>query len=224
MVFLLCVVVSASADTKVSAMKGDVYVRHNVKEEWVRVAVGDILKPEDSMKLDKKSSATILIDGKNKLVIPELVIIDLSDLRSLTQDELLLKLAMEKVRNVPAKRDGGGLHIEKITTMHGTNKAETTTPSSIVSQTATLQLNGTRVLYDEGFYATCVLKTKEIFRQHPEMLTVYDVRIMVAGALEKVKLDGEALSEYLSIPTANLSPKQRSLVEEKIAQLKKHSE
>jgi hypothetical protein len=218
---LLVLAVCAHADIKITAIKGNVYVRHNVQEEWTQVAVGDILKPEDSMKLDKKSSATILIDGKNKVIVPEFVIVDLSDFRVLTQEDLLLKLAMERVRSLPPERQDNELQIPQTTTVHGENKSPLAGTSPANTATATLQLNGTKVLFDKGFYATCVLKTKEIFRLHPEMLGYADARIMIADALENMKLYGEALNEYLNIPASDLSSKQQTVVKGKIAQLRK---
>lgn len=220
-VALLAVAVSARGDIKVTAVKGNVYVRHNVQETWTPVAAGDILKPEDSMKLDKKSSATIFIDGAKKLVVPELVIVDLSDFRQLSQEDLLLKLAMERVRSISPEPGGEEFQIPQTTTMHGENKAERTVTAPSTRATAVLQLNGTKVLYTKGYYATCALKTKEIFRLHPELRTDGDARIMVAGALENMKLYGEALNEYLGIPSSCLSAKQEVIVKEKIAQLKK---
>src|SRR5437867_10688920 len=92
--FFLLIANSVKAEIKVISLKGEVFVRRDVQEEWVPVAVGDVLKPDDSMRLDGKSSAAILIDGTKTLMIPELVILDLSDVRELTQEELLLKLAM----------------------------------------------------------------------------------------------------------------------------------
>jgi hypothetical protein len=231
MVLALAFGMQARADFRITSVKGVVFVRHNVQEDWVRAAVGDVLKPEDSMMLEKKSSSTILIDGTRRIVIPEFVILDLSDLRTLTQEELLLKLAMEDVRGVPGeeRNDGharlpGEIRIPKTTIIHGENKTPSSEAEHSPSQTATLQLNGARMLFDQGFYATCVLKTKEIVRQYPGLSNVIDAQIMVADALEKMKLKGEALSEYLNIPPTAFSPKQRSIVEGRIAQLKTKAE
>src|SRR5260221_6788771 len=108
-------------DIKVMALKGRVYVRHNVQEEWVRVGRGDVLKPEDSMKSDEKSSSTLLVDGKTTVVLPEMAIIDLSDLRTLTREDLLLKLAMERIRSVPGSGSNDELNMPRTTIIHGPN-------------------------------------------------------------------------------------------------------
>ncbi|MDI6767978.1 MAG: hypothetical protein QME52_14250 [Bacteroidota bacterium] len=211
---------SYGADIKIVAVKGTAMVRHNIQEEWKTVSVGDVLKPEDSIELKRKSSVTILLDGMKKLTIPEFVIIDLSDLRMLTQEELLLKLAMEKVRSVPTRDDDGKLLIPTTTTVHGTNKESTPTPQSIVSDNGLMQLNGTKVLYENRFYATCVLKAKEVFRLNPELAVNVETRLMVANALEKMNLKTEALSEYIELSSEKLSQTQRSFIEHRIEQLK----
>jgi hypothetical protein len=92
------------------------------------------------------------------------------------------------------------------------------------SEIGLLQLNGTKVLHDQGFYATCVLKAKEVFRLNPDLMKLVSFRLVVADALEKMKLRGEALSEYNSLKGERLTPQQRSLVGQRIDQLKKKNE
>src|SRR5260221_1239421 len=119
------------ADIRVIAVKGAVSVRHNVQEEWIPVSRGDLLKPDDSMKSGGKSSASLLVDGKTTVVLPEMAIIDLSDLRTLSKEDLLLKLAMERIRRIPAKDRDQDISIPQATTLHGENKdAVTADPSS----------------------------------------------------------------------------------------------
>src|SRR5258706_5257194 len=111
------------ADIKVVSVKGAVYVRHNVQEEWIPVSRGDLLKRDDSMKSGGKSSASVLVDGKTTVVLPEMAIIDLSDLRSLSKSDLLLKLAMERIRRIPARDRDQEISIPQATTMHGPDMA-----------------------------------------------------------------------------------------------------
>lgn len=207
---------NSCADMKIIAISGAVSIRHGVQEEWTRAAAGDILKPEDSIELRKKSTATILIDGKIKMTIPESVIIDIADIRNLTQEELLLKLAMEQVRSIPPKKDENELIIPRTTTVHGDNRNAVPSSSVKNKEIGQMQLNGTKVLYDHGFYATCVLKVKEIFRLHPELSKMVTMHLMVAAALEKMNLTGEALNEYINLKNEQLTDAQRLIVAEKI--------
>lgn len=211
---------SVLGQLKVVEVKGDVTVRFGVSQEWHAVRVGDVLKPEDSMKSGKRSSATLLVDGTKRIVIPENVIVDLSDFRKLTQEELLLKLAMERVRAIPVEDKRDGLIVPQTTVIHGAEK-NTVEQSSRSIDIGLLQLNGTRVLYNGGYYATCALKAKEVLRLYPEFSNNIKARLMIASALEKENLKGEALTEYRSLANEELSPKEQSVVQTKIAQLKK---
>lgn len=221
---LITTSIAYSTDIKVAALKGAVSVRHGVHENWVRVSVGDILKPEDSIELDRKSSATLLINGKIKLTIPESVIIDISDLRTITQEDLLLKLAMENVRSVPQNNNEDGISIPRITTVHGENKDLNTKTLSPGVEFGLKQLKGTKVLFDNRYYATCVLKVKEALRIYPEFNKKTDVRLMVANAFEKLNLFEEALNEYINLLNEKLSEKDQKYVADKIDFLKNKDE
>ncbi len=226
-VLLILMIVSVAqmfADAQIVAIKGDVQIRRGVSEQWVPAALGDILKPDDSMRSGKKSSATIIVNGNQKISVPEMVILDCSDLRMLSREQLLLMLAMERVRSVqPAERDND-MFIPKTSTMHGENIDKAGTPDARGSKGGVLQLNGTRVLYDQGFYATCVLRAKEVFRLNPTLMSKVDARLMVGNALERMKLNGEALGEYLALKKGRLSGEELAIVDKKISALRKKAQ
>ena len=125
-VFVLIVLyictIAAYGQIKVTALKGDVQIRHGASETWQQVSVGDILKPDDSMKSGKLSSATVMLDDGKKLTVPEQVIVDISDLRNLTQEDFLLKLAMEQVRSISLPAQDQPLNLPSTTTLHGTQQ------------------------------------------------------------------------------------------------------
>ena len=219
---ILLVAGSTLANIKITAVKGDVAVRRGTSEIWTSVATGDILKPEDSMRLGKRSSATIITPDGHQLVVPELVLLDLADVRSLTQEELLLQLAMERVRAVPDRDRNNDLTIPRTTTVHGSNRGAGTT-AVLPPEDGTLVLNGVHMLFHNGFYATGVLRAKELFRLMPSLSTNVESRMMVASALEKMNVNSEALSEYLDIAHGNLTTAQHAQIDQKIAMLKKKS-
>ena len=132
-----------ASDFAVKAVKGSVEVRRGVMEEWKKVKIGDLLKPEDSMRTGPGASATIEID-KRKLVVPELTILDISDVRQLTQEDFLLKLAMENILAVPP-REKDELAIPSATVLHGDNKSKTDLPVSSDGRVGEMQLHGARL-------------------------------------------------------------------------------
>jgi hypothetical protein len=220
---LLLTGAAALAEITVVSVRGDIKVRRGAEEQWHAVAAGDVVKPEDSMMSGRASFAILTVDGATRLALPEMVIVDCSDLRTLTQEELLLKLAMEGIRALPQQKRGGGrdIAVPKTTTTHGARN-EPDRPLSPGSESGvTLQLNGTKVLHRHGFFATMVLRAKEVFRLAPELQKRTDVRLMVADAFEQMRLTGEALGEYRALAKEKLTAGDRSLVEGKIAELKK---
>ena len=225
LVIALCLavtaVLAARADIKVVSLQGDVKVRHGAEEEWRTVAVGDVIKPEDSMRSGLGASVSLLVDEDKKLSLPEMVIVDCSDLRTLTQEELLLKLAMEGIRSLPPQKRDGGISVPRTTTVHGSRSESGSVVHPGNKEGYVMLLNGTKVLHRSAFYATMVLRAKEIFRLSPELKKRYDVRLLMADAFEKMDLKSEALGEYTSLSKERLPVNTRSVVEGKIAELRK---
>ena len=207
------------AQIKAVDVKGDVRVRHGVDREWRTAQRGLELKPDDSMMAGKRSRALILVNGKKRVVIPENAVVDLVDFRVLSRQDLLLQLAMERIRSVPAEeRNDPG--VPQTTISHGSEQVQ---PHETVRslEFGRLQLNGTRVLFDNGYYATCALRTKEVLRLYPELSHDSRSRLMVAAALEKENLHGEALTEYSALMKEKLSPKDKAFVQQRVKKLRK---
>jgi hypothetical protein len=212
----------------VQKVQGDVQLRQGVTEVWHRVAPGDILKPDDTMKTGPKGTAVILVPAASpqksskRVTLPPDVMVDISDVRELSQEELMLKLAMEKVRSSSYQPTNDGLNIPNASVVHGTNKSgETALPENEIA-VGILQLNGTRVLFENGFYPTCALKAMEVFRLFPALGERFGNRLLVAEALERARLKGEALNEYgAMLKLSGLTPAQESLLHERMGQLRK---
>jgi hypothetical protein len=211
---------------------GAVSVRHGVAEQWVEAKAGDVLRPHDTMKTGKGASAVIAMGGDSQpapakrrmLSLPGEVVIDMSDIRDLSQEELMLKLTMERVRSSSYQWKNDELNIPNATVLHGTDEGSQQQLHESNDGSGILELNGSRVLFDNGFYSTCALKTMEVLRRYPALGSVFENRLLVAEALEKANISGEALNEYVGISTMqDLDAQQRETVRTKIASLKKQS-
>lgn len=213
----------------IQKLQGDVTVRHGVMEGWTQVARGDVLRPDDSMKTGKKGTAILLVQmtggeepTTKKISLPPEVIVDMSDIRELSQEELMLKLTMEKVRASSYQWRNDELRIPNTSVIHGQNQSQATLPGENDQQTGEFLLNGTRVLFENGFYSTCVLKVMELFRLYPILGAKFENRLMMADALAKAELRSEALTQYSELSQTNgLSAQQQGLVHGRIAQLRK---
>jgi hypothetical protein len=148
----------------------------------------------------------------------------MSDIRDLSQEELMLKLTMERVRSSSYQWKNDELNIPNTTVLHGTDESSHQGLTEGNDESGILELNGSRVLYDNAFYSTCALKTMEVLRRHPALGGVFENRLLVAQALEKANLSGEALNEYGALSSMqNLDASQREIVRSKIASLRRLS-
>ncbi len=224
---LFLAVRAAAGDIVIQKMQGEVSVRHGVTETWTKVAPGDVLRPDDTMKTGKKGSALIVVSpaaaGAVKTVLlPGDVIVDMSDIRDLSQEELMLKLTMEKVRASSYQWKSDDLRIPSAAVVHGADKSTGANLSESDPATGVLELNGAHVLFENGFFATCALIGMEVFRLYPPLGKEFRNRMMVAEALDKAKLRGEAVNEYGAISTLEgITPVQQALVHTRIEALRK---
>lgn len=200
--------------------QGNVTVRRGVTESWMGARTGDSLSPDATIKIGMKSSAVLVARNKTITLPPE-VIVDMSDVRNLTQEELMLKLTMQKVRSSSYQWKKNDLNTPNITPVHGPNQLTGTSLAENDTAEGALLLNGTRVLFNNGFYSTCALKTLEVLRRFPSLDSKFEYRWLAAEALEKSNVKGEALTEYVALSnSATLTQEQRNKLAAKIEQLK----
>jgi len=227
---LLLAVLPSQAGIRIVSLRGDVTVRHGAAEEWTAVAVGDALRPEDSIRMGDSSLATITIDvgaggGERGIIrLPPNVVVDIADLRKMTRSDLLMKLAMEDVRSAPKRQPGGGGEMQKTTTTRAGDRDTGPAKQASAESLNELRLNGARVLYDNGFYGPCVLRSREILRIEPGLNGRVDSRLLMADALEKMDLGNEAYIVYRSLAAEKLSADEKKLVEDKLLELRETPE
>lgn len=203
--------------------RGDVAVRNGVAEEWVPAPAGTVLSPDATVRTGTKSSAVIVVNSSpaREIVIPSEVMVEIADVRELTQEELILKLTMERVKSTSYEWKRNELNIPNVTAMHGSDQSPSTGLASNDVSAGIFQLNGARVLFDHGFYSTSALRVLDVLRRYPPLGEEFENRLLVARALEGAKLRGEALNEYAQLLTSEqLTPEQRDQVKSNMDRLK----
>ena len=216
--------VARSEDVILRKANGDVFVRHGVTETWIKVAAGDALKPDDTMKTGKKGSALLVVNGSKRMTLPAEVIVDVSDIRDLSQEELMLMLTMEKVRASSYQWKNDEMNIPNAAFVHGADRTSSTPVTENEIEVGRLEWNGTKVLFDNGYYSTSALKAMGVMRRYPSLGDRFENRLLVAQALERANLHGEALNEYVNISQSDrLTAEQHETEAERNAQLRRQS-
>jgi len=227
MLGMACGLTAAAEGIAIQRAEGEVSVRHGVAEVWTRVAPGDLLRPNDTMRTGKGGNVVLLVRlgtdaAPKRITLPPHVIVDMSDIRELSQEELMLKLTMEQVRGSSYQWKNDGMAIPDAAVVHGAESAAPASLSENNIQTGRLQLNGVRVLYENGFFASCVLRAMQVFRLYPALSSSFEHRLMLAESMEKASLHGEALAEYGAVSRLEgLTPGQQQQVQSRLQTLRR---
>ncbi len=218
-VLIFVITALSFAQFKVLTTKGNVKVRYGVSEEWKQLNKGDQINWADAVQTSLNSLVVIQIENQKKIVLNEKTIVEIADLRHLSQEELLLKLAMERILSVPPQERDNNLIPARATIIHGEKKSKMQPPIS--TDIALMQLSGAKLLYDNYFYGTCAIRIKEVLRLNLSMSNFIDYKLMMAVSLEKSNLLEEALNEYNCLPVEGLTSQQNEIVQKNIDRLKK---
>lgn len=222
----LCTALAFGGEVSVQKVQGEVAVRNGVTEAWVPLKAGVSLSPGATVRTGPTAAAVLVTTAggvRKSMTLPAEVMLDLEDIRDLTREELMLKLTMQKVRSSPYQWKGGAPAPSGTTVVHGTNTAAAGVLGENDPAVGEQMLNGARVLFENGFYSTSALRAMEVFRAHPALSARFRERWMVAEALERADLKGEAVSEFSALGREEfLTDAERDQVSAKLEKLKRN--
>ncbi len=201
---------------KVEKITGTVKSMQGNSETWTDVKEGSFLQG-NTMIMTDKSSTILLSGGGIKFSLKPSAIINVSNIKKITIDELLLALATEEILNAPAKNKKGNVSNTEIYGEEYDNKNS----SSHQSQFGLYRLNGAKQLAESGFEGTAIVAARETFRKYPATASMADYRIYFANLLFSMNLNEEAYQEFESISRLKLSEQQSATVKSRINDLKK---
>ncbi|MCI0707065.1 MAG: hypothetical protein L0Y80_06260 [Ignavibacteriae bacterium] len=223
----------AADDAVVKEVRGAVEVRRGVSEEWNILQAGEYLRPEDTIRTGKNSAARILVEGR-QIRIPAQTIVDVSDFRNIGLEEFLLRLAMENILSLPQREESSVSIVPAAEAAEPLEEPELPeTPQAPVMEEnepsgteqaeaneGAMLLQGAKLLYDNAFYATSILQTKETFRLYPALQFDINARMRVAYAFESMRLLNEALTVYSGLLGEQLPTQERAAVQGAIERIR----
>ncbi|SRR5690606_7254399 len=202
---------------KVVKITGSVKSQKDTEEKWNDVKQGDLLNSDYVIVTDDKSSI-VLSNEKNKFTLKEASAVNISRLKKLSIDELLLALAMENIISTPKPKKEGK---SKSTAVYGTKVGGRNNLHIISDNFGVKKLNGAVQLAENGFKESAIVAAKETFRKYPETNTLIPYRIYFADILNDLGLYEEAYGEFSEIKKLELTPDEKSKVEERLNQIGK---
>lgn len=206
-----------SAQTyEVEKIKGEVKYISSEQNNWQKVKTISSVSDNSIVSADINSVANIKGDGLS-FTLKDGAAINVSSLKKMSIDQLIMALALDKVMSAPRKKENNK---SESTSVYG-DKLGAANEIIQTNDFGIKRINGAKQLAENGFVESAIVSAKEIFRKYPEVAKDAANRIYFADLLYNKKLYDEALEEYNAIKMLNISEAQKKEIDNKISLINK---
>lgn len=216
-IVLLSIQITSAQKFSVEKASGNVKAQIGTNEKWTDVKVGAELPPFSTISTEKNSSV-ILNNGNIRFTLKDNAAVTVSNIKSMSINDLLLALAMEDMINAPRKKEQDK---SKSTTVYGNQNGTEKLNSNSVNNFGMMRLNGAKQLGESGLKESAIIAAKETYRKYPETKKEISYRIYFANLLYEKGLYEEAFTEFSSFKNFVMNEKNKSEVDAKLELLNK---
>lgn len=189
--------VSAAPAVKIVSLSGEVKVRRGVEETWHLAAAGMRLEEIDTILTGEASAVVLETPDGATFRLSSYAILDIADLRKITEREMFLYLMSNKVNQIPARQEKTRLRIGNVSVIHGTSQAESSRRAAEdESQIWVQESNGAKALYDQHYYPNAVVKLHKILAKYPNLEDCGEIHFYLGKAFEALSKPGQASDAY----------------------------
>lgn len=197
-IVLMCSLAAAAvASVKVTYIAGNVKVRCGLDEDWKLAKSGMLLEDVDTILSGEASKVVLMLPEGMRFTLNSNAILDIGDLRKITERELFLYLTSQKINRIESSGQDVKIHIENVSVVRGEKKEAV--PNAVkggISNMRQLETNGAKALYTQGFFPNAIIKLYAIISKYPEKKNHVEIYYLLGQSFEKVNEPGRALDAY----------------------------
>jgi hypothetical protein len=188
---------SAVPAVKIIRLSGEVKVRRGVEENWHHAAAGMRLEEIDTILTGEASAVVLETPDGATFRLSSYAILDIADLRKITEREMFLYLMSNKVNQIPARQEKTRLRIGNVSVIHGTSQAEAPRRAAEdESQMWVQESNGAKALYDQHYYPNAVVKLHKTLAKYHNLEDCGEIHFYLGKAFEALSKSGQARDAY----------------------------
>ena len=219
----------AEPAVRIAAATGDVRVRRGLEESWTPSGADTELKPLDTILCGEASQAVLVLEDGTRFTLGGNALLDVSDLRRITERQLFLFLMSQKVGRIAASDSSSVLHITSVSVVRGARKETGVEPPPASDlRLWTRERNGARTLFDAGLVPNAIIKYYKILQRYPSADDGGEIHCSLGRAFEAIHETGRASDAYrtaqerLNAPSKAdpQSAERRAFIEAALSRLK----
>jgi len=197
---LMCITESvfAKAAVKIIGISGEVKIRRGVEESWQRAVAGMALEEIDTILTGEASTVTLEIQEGETFRLGSYAILDIADLRKITEREMFLYLMSQKVNQIPDRPEKAKLRVGNVSAIHGESKAGAARDKAERDESPSWkqETNGAQALYEQRYYPNAVVKLHKVLAKYPNREDCGEIHFHLGKAFEALNKPGQAIDAY----------------------------
>lgn len=186
-----------SMEVKIIKISGEVKIRHGVEEFWQPASLGIFLKDIDSILTGERGEVTLQINEARQFNLGPNTLLDIADLREISEQELFLYLMKSKLGKVEKRNGKTPLRIGNVSVVHGAYQDTTQQELTQLSPKSEEQLkNGIRALYSQHYYPNTILKINKTIEDQNIPDQCGELHYYLGSSFEKLDKPGQAIDAF----------------------------
>ncbi len=196
LLFVFAIQLAAQPEARILSQRGSVLVRHGLSESWQETKAGMVLESFDTILTTEDGEVLIQTQDGGRLRVGANIILDISDIKRLSEREMLLWLVSQKIEQLPKRQEKTPLRFGQVTSVHGEEKGAATAPATDRSQRWRAEVNGASALMENAYFTNTVVKCHKILRRYPEQNDCGEIHFYLGCAFEAIQHEGQAVEAY----------------------------
>jgi len=194
---LLLIGFTFAEEARIVELNGDVQVRRGLDEDWSDAKNNMLLKEIDTILTGENGRVLLELSDGRQFSLRSNSILDIADLRKISERELFLFLMRQKVDRLEDREAPAKLKLGKVSVVHG-NKIEQDNVAGLSEGNNEFirESNGVTALYEHGFFSNVILKAHRILDRKPNITECTMLYEQLAEALEAVEKPEQAKQQY----------------------------
>ncbi len=199
LVFMLMspIIAHAAMSAKIVRLRGEVQVRRGVEEKWQTATSGMLLEEIDTIMTLEGGEVELELGNRVTFRLGSNAILDIADLREITERELFLLLMSQKVGKLSPRPEKIPLRIGEVSAVRGSPfKSADSVSSHAAAALWRMEANAAQALQAQNFLPNAALKLHRLKGKFPQRQDCGEVSFALARAFEALRQPGRARDEY----------------------------